>query len=110
MKQHLQHLPNAPAAQNIPFRPLKQAWLRPVRQYWCTYGPSYPQKHTIIFTNLPAGVMDDRTCCEEHCKRDKSKKFHAETIKDTKGAHERAKWPVEFVAAALAACVEAEQQ
>lgn len=109
MRKHLQHLPNAPAAEELPFRPLKQAWLRPVRQNWCTYGPSYPQKHNIIFTNLPEDVMGDRTC-KDHCQRDMSNKSHAKNSKDTKGAHERAKWPVEFVAAALHACVEASQQ
>lgn len=109
-KEHLLNLPNKKAARDIAqqarFRPSKNAWLNTVFQNWCTYGPNSPQKNTVIFTNLPRQVFPDRKCSEKCQRPDMTKREHVGAVQNQSGAYDRAPWPVEFVGAALQACVQ----
>jgi hypothetical protein len=108
--QHLLNLPNAPAAKKVAqeedFKPSSTAWLNTVWQNWCTYGPEYPQKNTIIFTTLTRQALPDRRC-KNHCKGKNKDKLteHNAKVADGKNAYEKSKWPKEFVDAVLRACV-----
>lgn len=80
------------------------AWLNTVWQNWCTYGPSYPQKDTIIFTTLTRGALPNRHC-KHHCKDPKIDGKHENSVYDTNDSYESGQWPQEFVGAVLKACV-----
>ncbi|GBF92664.1 hypothetical protein Rsub_05033 [Raphidocelis subcapitata] len=112
---HLLELPRPPAAtkENNVFHPSQWAWLRTAYINYCCFSADAPSKPTILFTNLPAGALPDQRCRgvdeagEEtgqqlrSCKVPPGQK-HA-TVRGQRDAHERAVWPMEFVAAVMQA-------
>jgi hypothetical protein len=107
---HLLNLPDAPAAPGVAlrdgFQPSSSAWLNTVWQNWCTYGPEYSKKDTIIFSTLTREAFPDRRCAA-HCKDTNrgNPGGHVHKVQEQQGAFERSKWPREFVDAVLRACV-----
>jgi hypothetical protein len=110
MKKLLLNLPDAPRADRVVeeegFQPRNSAWLNTVWQNWCTYGPGYPQKNTIVFTTLSREDLPNRDCTN-HCKCPLNRATGEHKVKvDGRGdPYERSAWPIEFVGAVLRACV-----
>lgn len=115
--QHLLGLPDAPAAHKVVdsehWERSDSAWLRCVWQNWCCYNGRWPQKDTIIFTNLPTpGAIQERHCHKE-C-RDLTRQLpngrmggrHAQRVMQQCSTTDRAKWPLEFIVASIKACVD----
>lgn len=113
-ESHLLNLPDRPRAQEVAqkegFQPSSTAWLNTIYQNWCTYGPGYPKKDTIVFTTLSRTALPDRDCAK-HCKcpiREETGRHGAQVAKMSDRAFESAQWPTEFVGAVLRACVGSE--
>jgi hypothetical protein len=113
MRSHLLNLPDtkkgAEVAAKTMFQPSSNAWLNTVFQNWCTYGPGYPQKDSIVFTTLSRQALSDRKC-KTHCKCPIRKETGKHGTKVTEmqqkdRALSSAQWPTEFVGAVLRACV-----
>ena len=111
-ENHLINLPDTPKAARVAkqegFQPSSTAWLNTVWQNWCTYGPSYPQKNTTIFTTLSREALPDRNCttyCK--CPVNRATGKHGTkvaTMRNSARAFDSAQWPTEFVGAVLRAC------
>jgi hypothetical protein len=110
MKRFLLNLPDAPKAAKVAeqegFQRSSSAWLNTVWQNWCTYGPGYPKKDTIVFTTLSREALPDRHC-KTHCKCPikPTTGRHGTQVAQEGDAYDRAQWPMEFVGAVLRACI-----
>jgi hypothetical protein len=110
MRKFLLNLPDAKRAQAVAkqegFQPSSTAWLNIVWQNWCTYGPGYPQKNTIVFTTLSLEALPARKCnIDCRCPVRKASGRHDNQVDEGGDDYARAQWPKEFVGAVLRACI-----
>jgi hypothetical protein len=106
MEKFLLNLPDAKKAKAVAkqegFQPSSTAWLNTVWQNWCTYGPGYPQKNTIVFTTLSREALPARKCkIDCRCPVRKATGRHASQVDEGGDDYGRAQWPKEFVGAVL---------